>query len=469
MKKIVLLAFSLAIASASYSQKESSFSAAGSGVATAFLSDYQCLGINAANLGFTRDSSKFHLSLLEFGASVYSDALQKKEIKQQFIFSNEPQFTHDEKIAAAEEFANSKFVVNLDVAWLSAAFQTEKFGGLAFTVRERTTFNSFFNKDFAQIVFEGYNAPYFDSLIVNGTDTTGYAKIPKTLGELANGSKISGTWYREYVLGYGRKFISGDKFSLYAGGAVKYLAGYGILDIKSEDNVLSGFSALSPFLKVNYSNSTPSEIAGEAMKTVGSGFAFDLGATVELYKKLRLSAALNDIGSLKWDGNVYEAQDSLVNMVKNSGFSNFDMIKQVKGLIMDSTIFTWKGMESKSMALPTNMRLGINYQFAFRSNIGADVYVPVNNNAGSFNKAIIGIGANVTFFKMITLSGGFSTGGNSAFVVPLGITFTSKDGSWQMGVASRDALTFIKKDNPTISIAFGFFKMNIGKYTKPVS
>jgi hypothetical protein len=466
MKKIFTLVIALAVSTVLYSQSQiSSSSAAGSGVATAYLSDYQCLGINAANLGFTRDSATFHISVLELGASVYSDAIQKKDIKQQFVFGNEPpQFTNAQKIAAAEEFVNSKFAVNLDVAWLSASYQSSKIGGIAFTIRERTTFSTFFNKELAQLVFEGYNAPYFDSLAVSGGDTTGISKNPKTLGELANGSKITGTWYREYVVGYGRKLLSSENFSLFGGVGLKYLAGYGILDIEATNNQLSGFSALSPYTKVNYANSSPSEIAGSAMKTVGTGYGFDLGATVELFKKLKISAAINDIGSIKWTGNVYAANDTIVNNVKNGGFNNFNMIKEIKGLIQDSTIFSWKGRESKTIALPTNMRFGISYDFAYRSNIGADLYVPVNNNAGSFDKAIIGVGATVCFFKVLSLSAGYATGGDSGPVVPLGIMLSSKDGSWQMGIASRDALTFIKKNDPTISIAFGFIKISFGKY-----
>jgi hypothetical protein len=464
MKKILFIVIFLVIANVGMSQRElSSFSAAGSGIATAFLSDYQCLGINPANLGWKRNPTALHFSLLETGVSIYSDAMKKKNIKQDIIFNKKTHFTTQEKITAAEEFANNKFAINADVAWLSFAYQNAKFGGIAFTVRERATFNSFFNKDFAQVVFEGYNAPYFDSLAVNGTDTTGYAKSPKSLGALANGSKVEGTWYREYVLGYGRKFFANENIAFYAGADVKYLAGYGILDVKAENSQLSGFSALSPFLQVNYANSSPSQIAGKAMKTVGSGFAFDLGATIELFQKLRIGAALNDIGSISWDGNVYEAKDTIVNGTNNQGFYSFDMINEMKGLIQDSTIMTWKGLEKRTIALPSNFRLGINYKLSERSSIGMDCYVPVNNNAGSFDKAIIGVGGSFGIFHFLTISAGFATGGNSGFAIPVGMVFSMKDGKWEMGIASRDAITFFSQNNPTVSAAFGFLRFNIGK------
>lgn len=467
MKKIVLLIISMFFIKFGISQRElSSFSASGSGIATAFLSDYQCLGINPANLGWKRNPTVLHFSLLETGVSIYSDAMKKKNIKQDIIFNKKTHFTQQEKITAAEEFANNKLAINADVAWLSFAFQKAKLGGIAFTIRERATFNSFFNKDFSQIVFEGYNAPYFDSLVVNGIDTAGYSKNPKSLGAIANGSRVEGTWYREYVIGYGRQFIANDKIAFYAGADVKYLAGYGILDVKSENSQLSGFSALSPFLQVQYANATPSQVAGSAMNTVGSGFGFDLGATLELFKKLRIGAALNDIGSINWDGNVYEARDTIVNGVSNHGFYSFDLVNEMKGLIQDSTIMTWKGLEKRTIALPSNLRIGLNYKLSDRSSIGLDCYVPVNNNAGSFDKAIIGIGGSFGIFDFLTLSAGFATGGNSNFVIPVGIVISMKDGKWEMGIASRDAVTFFSQDNATVSAAFGFLRFNIGKTEK---
>jgi len=467
MKTNLLLIFTVFFATCTFGQRElSSFSGAGSGVTTAFLSDYQCLGINPANLGWNRSKAKFHFSFLEVGASVFSDALSKKQVKQDFIFNKKTTFSTQEKIDAAELFAGNKFAINADVAWLSFAFQQPKFGGIAFTIRERTTFNSFFNKDFAQIVFEGFRAPYFDSLVVNGSDTAGYASVPKTLGELSDGSKISGTWYREYVLGYGRQIISSDKFSFYVGADAKYLAGYGVFDVNSESGNMSGFSALTPYMDVNYNFTSPSQVMGTAMKTVGSGIAFDLGATVELFKKLRIGAAVNDIGSINWTGNVYNVKDTTLNMVYNKGFYSYNIIHEMKDLIQDSSVFRWDGEQSKRIALPTNARIGINYQFSEHTSIGADCYIPVNNNAGSFDKAIFGIGGNVGLFKMLTVSAGLAAGGNYDFVIPIGLSVSLNGGKWEMGIASRDAITFFTQNNPTVSACFGFLRFNMGKVDK---
>ena len=88
--KLLLISFIFSSIIVSAQKEISSFSATGSGVATAFLSDYQCLGVNPANLGWQRSPiAPFHLSLLEVGASVYSDALQKNELSRDFIYNKD--------------------------------------------------------------------------------------------------------------------------------------------------------------------------------------------------------------------------------------------------------------------------------------------------------------------------------------------------------------------------------------------
>jgi hypothetical protein len=464
MKRIILFFTAMIAASFVFSQKElSSFSATGSGIATAYLSDYQCLGINPANLGWQRNKAPLHISLAEAGASVYSDALRKSEIKHDFLFNKDTHFTTQEKIDAAEAFAGNKFTANADMAWLSVAFQRPKFGGLAFSVREHTAFSSIFNQDFAAIVFEGYHASYFDSLVVNGTDTTGYSKLPRTIGELADGSRVTGSWYREYIFGYGRKIIESEKFSLYVGADVKYLGGYAMFDMAAEDGKLTGFSALSPILDVNYDFASPSQLTGDAMETVGSGFGFDVGGTMTLFKKLNISAAINDIGSIKWDGNVYEANDTLINNVAAEGFYSYSMVEEMKDLVQDSSFFKWSGLQSHTVSLPSNFRLGLNYKLGKRADVGLDCYVPLNDKSGNFEKAILSVGGSFALGDFLILSLGIGTGGNYDFVVPAGVTFEMTDSRWEIGIASRDAITFFKKNNPTISAAFGFLRFNLGK------
>jgi len=48
-------------------------------------------------------------------------------------------------------------------------------------------------------------------------------------------------------------------------------------------------------------------------------------------------------------------------------------------------------------------------------------------------------------------------------VIPIGAVVHMGGNKWEFGIASRDAITFFKKDNPTISAAFGFLRFKLGK------
>ena len=101
------------------------------------------------------------------------------------------------------------------------------FGGLAFSIRTRATWSSNFNATFSDIVFNGTQANYFDSLsYLDNGDTimignynnmspdsllnvvAGHASIPLNVSGLFNNSHIRLSWNREFHLGYGRRIIN---------------------------------------------------------------------------------------------------------------------------------------------------------------------------------------------------------------------------------------------------------------------
>ena len=74
MNKIYLFLFILLLGvTSSFAQTDiNSFNAVGGGFSTTYLTDYQCLGINPANLGWKNDEHHFSLGLLETGISLYT-------------------------------------------------------------------------------------------------------------------------------------------------------------------------------------------------------------------------------------------------------------------------------------------------------------------------------------------------------------------------------------------------------------
>ena len=88
-----------------FSQIEnSSFTATGRGGATTFVTDYQALGINPANLGWHSEfeDKKFSMGFNELTYSIHSGALSKQTLRDEFksaILGEEgASFSYDEKV-----------------------------------------------------------------------------------------------------------------------------------------------------------------------------------------------------------------------------------------------------------------------------------------------------------------------------------------------------------------------------------
>jgi len=122
-----------------------SYTAVGKGVATTFVTDYHALGINTSALGWGTgyENKKFTIGLTEFGAGIYSDALNVTRLKNfsksirnaiagntptQYDFAAQKQAAMDYSTAGVSMFANWN--------WFGFSFYNEKFGGIAVNVSE---------------------------------------------------------------------------------------------------------------------------------------------------------------------------------------------------------------------------------------------------------------------------------------------------------------------------------------------
>ncbi len=456
---------------ASAQSEMSVFTAAGrAGVATTFVTDYQAIGINPANLGWEPkyDGKKIAFSLLEGSYSAFSGALRRPEFKSAIMNYNNDSLTYSEKMQAAQDFIEEGLALNADVMALGFSVNLGNAGGLAFAVRDRFQWYSIANKTTSEIMFMGYNAPYFDTLVVNSNgDTTGYARNPKMFSEVLDGSKFKLSWYREFALSYGKKFVDGDNLKLYAGVGVKYIAGMAYMDIESNNGNLTAFSAITPGFNINYgaaASSNPSTVtqSGNLPNAVGSGMGFDIGISIELNEKLKLGVAVNDIGSITWDGNVYQAQDDTLMSLSSAGFNSYNLFMEAENLVGENGVFNWSGISSVKTNLPTKLRFGASYEvIEDKLNMGIDVVSPMNQVSGNFEKMLIAYGLDFKILQWLTVSTGFYSGGNYDFNIPVGITLNTNSGSWEAGVASRDAVTFFSDNNPTLSLAFGFLRFRL--------
>lgn len=483
-KNLMLLLMGFGSSTVFAQTEASDFTSTGRAVSTPFVTDYHALGINPANLDFSPvyEGKHYALGFLEIGASIYSEALTKTEVRQNLFRDEIQDFTQQEQIDFAREFANSANTVDIDVMQVGFAAQTAKFGAFGFSIRERFDYYSLLGPETSNILLLGFTAPYFENLVLSNGDTipnstdlpqstlddvvegiTSLANA-KSISELLQGTHLKSSWIREFNLGWGKKILSDeDSWELYAGVGAKYLLGLAYLSVDAEGGDAVAFSALAPVFKVDYSEisaNNPSDLGQDApnFKPVGQGFGFDLGASLIIKEKLIASFAITDIGSITWDGNLYQLNDLDLTNFENDGIESVDFYEQIINLNGSDGLLSWNGKSSYKTSLPTTARFGLGYNANNKLRVGIDVIAPLNDGIAAYEKVVTAIGADLLVIPLIRVSAGFIQGGNYDFKIPLGITFNVGNGSWEAGIASRDIITFFSRNQPTISASLGVMR-----------
>lgn len=468
--------------SVSFAQTESSaFTNTGRAVATPFATDYHCLGINPANLDLPSafEGKSFTMGFMEIGASFYSEAFSKPEVRQN-VFSEEIEsLSQADQVALATEFANSVNSADIDIMTMGFAKQTQNFGSFGFSVRDRIDFYSKMGEQLSDIIWLGYSSPYFNQVVLNTGDTiANYQNMSqdsvdkiiqglatfgnaKSIAELADGTDFKLSWLREFNFGWGKQFIDGEKLDLYGGVGFKLLVGQGMMTLQAENGKAEAFSALSPFFDIDYGTAVSESSLPEGSSKftkVGFGYGVDLGTTIIIKDKLILSAAVTDIGKVEWDGNVYALKDFDLTTFENEGLENIDFMEQITQLNGGDGILDWKGEKKISTKLASSLRLGAGLNLNERFKVGLDFIAPVSEGLGQYDKAVIAAGGQVSPVKWLQLQLGFMTGGNYDFKIPAGIVFSIANGTYEFGMASRDMITFFSDKQPTVSASMGFLR-----------
>jgi len=460
MKKLLCILIPVILATGAQAQLEqSSFGATGrGGTATSFVTDYQALGINPANLGF-QTKYAFSLGIAELGYGIYSEALVKDDVRA-ILFNNEDSITAAQSEVLAQAFLNEGIQFNVDVMAVGFSLRVPKFGTLAFSVTGHAAYNSKFDGEAANIIFEGYDyAGYFDTVIVTPTEIYGVAYEPLSLSELFGDSEFKFDVNTSFNFGYGLKlFGSEETISAYAGIGFKYILGYGYLDMHSDGSTITGISALGLDI-LDLEAGITSPITASAAEPVGRGTGWDFGFSLKIRDALTASASIVDIGKMKYTANVLQINDFVLDTVSFSGVTSTDPIQIISDMLNEQDLIEYSGLSEFEVSLPTKLRLGASLKINDLLDVGLDAVFPMNEVAGAIETPVIGVGAQLTLFEILNLSAGLSAGGGYAYNVPAGIGLDFK--IWEIGVATRDALTWFGETSPNVSMAIGVLRFKI--------
>lgn len=497
MKTQLLLICAILTAGISFSQTQySAYTAVGKGVATTFLRDYQSLGINSSALGWGTgyEGKNFVMGTSEFAFGISSPELDKDRLKNfsaavwnQVRDRENSSFDMQAQKEAAADYANAGIAMSFDYNWLGASYYNEKIGGIALSIRENYSWYSQLNEQTTDLIFRGRTSNYFDSLTVafNGDTTTiannpnlsndtlaavvfGSRNNPLLLSEITNGSSIKFQWNREYNFGWGRKILGNDStFAIYGGVGGRIIQSMAMFDMTSNDDGLSVSSSISPFYGIDYgaiqtlNPSTLSENKGLLPSIVGSGYGVDISASAVLLGKIRVAAAVNNIGKVTYTRNVYSVRDTLLGSMTLAGLADNNVSQGMNQLMEDGGMMNLVGEEEIVVVNPATFRLGGSIELVKDIvNVGIDLIAPFDSEApGSLQNAVYSVGGDIRPVKWLQLSAGYFGGGVYKHNIPVGINFILGGGAYEVGISSRDALSFFLKDANSVSTAFGFARV----------
>ena len=470
------------------------YTAVGKGVATTFLTDYQCLGINSSALGWGTgyNKKKFTLGSSEFGFGMTSDVLSKqrlqhfaKSIYNAIAYDSSKIINWKDQQNAISEYAQAGVSLYADYNWGGFSFQGKLFGGIAFNVRENYQWYSQLSKNATDLIVNGKVSNLFDSLDISiGNVKTripntgnlspdslkgvvsGTMAIPLKLSNLLHGTSIKMTWNRTYNLGYGRKIFGIDSLiELYAGVGGRLIKSMAMFDLDATGNGIDLHSSLTSSFDINYQSvlstvNTVKNYNGGIPPAVGSGYGVDLSVSAIFWNKLKVAVAVNNMGSVTYDRNVYRVKDTLIGNIGINNLTDFNLTKSVNQLLSKGGLLTLQGMEKYKLANAATFRFGASFHVRKILGIGFDLVAPFNSeNPGSIKNTVISFGGDLRIFRWLQLSCGYFGGGIYKNSMPVGINFILRNGGYEFGFSSRDALAFFQENTHSLSFAMGFARV----------
>ncbi|MBO0359266.1 hypothetical protein J0X19_14990 [Hymenobacter sp. BT186] len=431
------------------------------GVATTFVTDYQAIGINPANLGRT-GNARVALTIGEFGLGVGSQSLTRSQLEK-FVKHADDKLTPADKRTLARAFTSDNVLnINVDATPVAFSVVLPVVGSFAFSSRQRIVSHLAMNKNMAELLFLGKDAPIYPANFNPAT--------APLISEVLDGTAVQLAAYNEYNVAYGRRIISLPAFKLSGGVGYRYIQGVGVIDIRSENGKLEAYSALSPQFKVKYGAiaNNPSfnlqKDTDKLLQPVGRGHGYDLGLAAEVGKMLRLGVSVTDIGNMTWEGNLLTANDQKLRRLKSSGVDSYEFFTELADLFANGTdsLLQYKPADQRRANLPTKLRAGVGLKVGTRLELGLDVTQPLNGVAGNIPDTFYGLGVDVKPLSWIRLSTGISRGAGYGTGFPVGFAIASS--FYELGFSTRDLQGLLSdEDQPYGSLAMGFLRLKIGK------
>ncbi len=417
---ILLFSFMISVCLQSYAGNERT-SARLVGMAqtkTAMARGLDAIGVNPALLSIPHRSS-VELSILPVGARVGSNFLDLDLYAMYFTGVEDPaadkrvakHLTPQDKEDLLSRFPDGygSIFADAQVTWVALSVRTGSLGGFGLSVSDRLSGRFTMPNDYVRMLLYGFseNGSVYD---FTGTD-------------------VKAWWLREYTAAYStpqiKLFGVLPWFSI--GGGVKYVQGFSYFGTESYTGTVSNGGFDEKFRLTGELNMLSHRAVADFLETpdehsfhplgnpAGTGFGFDAGIALGLFRNVVVGISVTDLGSIRWTENTYSS----------SGKAKIEIDDIFSTEQMDSLSNAYKGTDEPigpfSTSLPTAFRAGISWDVYSLLSIGADYTVGFNDMPGNTTTPRIAIGGEWRFMRNLPLRTGVAFGGYEGFTWAVGL------------------------------------------------
>ena len=363
----------------------------------------------------------------------------------------ETRWSLDERRNVAQQLADGPTRADVNLRWVGWSRHGSR-GGLAWSIDDRYTVNLEPSPALAEFVMLGPASSLFDQVeLEDGTlvdvDSLTDAQFPEVvqafggggllaLEQLLDGGAFAVQHVRSYGAGFGLNLIRTRALALSVGMGARYYRGTGYYEVDIEER--TAFAAFNRGFGAELvaENAT----LGSALRPAGFGVALDFAVRVEVAGLWFASLAVNELGSMDWQGESYSLQNPVADL---SGWADqqggvLDVLNQS---LTPTSLFLTATPERRVVALPTRVRLNGGMRLGNRATIGVELAAPVND-ALLRQPTEIGLGGK-THFAGFHLIGGWRWQKEGGIRTPIAIIWAPKSSQGQLGLATGDFFGFL--------------------------
>lgn len=392
------------------------------------------------------------LSGFEGGVTIQTPLLDGTRLVD--MLGSETRWTLSERRDVAEKLAEQPTSVQVDLRWVGWSRHGSK-GGWAWSIEDRYSASLDPSAALADFAMLGPASFVYDAVLLTDGSTVSVDSITDEqfamaqegirnggaplVYELFNGGAFAVQHVRSYGAGFGLNILKTRALGLAFGLGAKYYRGTGYYEVDAEKG--EAFAAFNRGFGTDLV--TENATLGSLLRPAGFGVALDLAVRAEIGGLWFASLAVNELGSMDWQGESYSLDNPVADV---SGWSDleggvFDILNQ--GLAPTS-LFLTATPERRVVSLPTRMRLNGGMRIGNRATVGAELAAPLNQ-ALLRQPTEMGVGGTVNW-SGIHVMGGFRWQNERGMRVPLAVIWAPKRNSGQLGLATGDMTGFLSPD-----------------------